>query len=452
VKIKLFRSSTVGIDINGFKILQDPWLTDGEYFGAWSHYPYYDLKSNLDEINSYDIVYISHIHPDHCSDKTMKMIDKDIPIYIHKYHSKFLKIKLERFGFKLIELENGKRHQIAKNVFLNIFAADNCNPELCYKFTGCADLTANDEEGSQQLDTLSVIDDNKNVLMNINDCPFELAKSTFSYIKKQYENIDVLLTAYGGAGPYPQCFENLNLDEKKIAAKNKERQFLNKAINYMEELKPSYYLPFAGTYTLTGSLSKLQNLRGVPSIDFAYNYFDNYFKNHKELKNIKPIKVNTDEIFDLELKEYSKPYEKINLEDYNSYIFKNLKNKQLEYEENPIVSFDEIYELSKTAFLKFVDRKLINNINLKSDIYIKFSNDFIKLSKDNHLEVIKQENFNNNSQYVIYETDPRMLKMLLQGPRYAHWNNAEIGSHLKFYRNPNIFERNIYISMCYFHN
>ena len=32
-------------------------------------------------------------------------------------------------------------------------------------------------------------------------------------------------------------------------------------------------------------------------------------------------------------------------------------------------------------------------------------NDFIKLSNDNHLEVIKQENFNNNSQYVIYETD-----------------------------------------------
>ena len=99
-----------------------------------------------------------------------------------------------------------------------------------------------------------------------------------------------------------------------------------------------------------------------------------------------------------------------------------------------------------------MNRKLINNINLKSDIYIKFSNDFIKLSKDNLLEVVKKENFNKNSQYVIYETDPRMLKMLLQGPKYAHWNNAEIGSHLKFYRNPNIFERNVYTSMSYFHN
>ena len=43
MKLKLYRSATVGIDINGFKILQDPWLTDGEYFGSWSHYPYFDL-------------------------------------------------------------------------------------------------------------------------------------------------------------------------------------------------------------------------------------------------------------------------------------------------------------------------------------------------------------------------------------------------------------------------
>ena len=28
--------------------------------------------------------------------------------------------------------------------------------------------------------------------------------------------------------------------------------------------------------------------------------------------------------------------------------------------------------------------------------------------------------------------DPRLLKRILMGPKYAHWNNAEIGSHLKF--------------------
>ena len=40
MKIKLYRSATVGIHFKDFKILMDPWLTDGEYYGSWSHYPY----------------------------------------------------------------------------------------------------------------------------------------------------------------------------------------------------------------------------------------------------------------------------------------------------------------------------------------------------------------------------------------------------------------------------
>ena len=56
-----------------------------------------------------------------------------------------------------------------------------------------------------------------------------------------------------------------------------------------------------------------------------------------------------------------------------------------------------------------------------------------------------------SKKYVSYETDIRLLKKLLMGPKFAHWNNAEIGSHLKFFRKPDIFERDIYSSMCYFH-
>ena len=95
MEIKLYRSATVGIKINGFKILQDPWLIDGAYYGSWVHYPKFNLDSNLDEINSYNAIYVSHIHPDHCDDETMKKINKNIPIYIHKFHAKFLKAKLE---------------------------------------------------------------------------------------------------------------------------------------------------------------------------------------------------------------------------------------------------------------------------------------------------------------------------------------------------------------------
>ena len=59
MKIKLYRSSTVGLDLKGYKLLMDPWLTDGEYYGSWSHYPFFDLDKSLNEINSYIHSFIS---------------------------------------------------------------------------------------------------------------------------------------------------------------------------------------------------------------------------------------------------------------------------------------------------------------------------------------------------------------------------------------------------------
>ena len=95
---------------------------------------------------------------------------------------------------------------------------------------------------------------------------------------------------------------------------------------------------------------------------------------------------------------------------------------------------------------------LINNVNLKSDIFVKVNGKSLKLGKDKDLLVVKSDEINQKSKkYVRYETDIRLLKRLLMGPRYAHWNNAEIGSHLKFFRKPNTFERDIYSAMVYFH-
>lgn len=449
--IKLYRSSTVGLNLAGYKILMDPWLTDGEYYGAWSHFPYFDFNKNLDEINSYNAIYISHIHPDHCSEETLKKINKNIPIYIHSYHTKFLKLKLQALGFNILELENGKRTQLGKNAYLNIFAADNCNPELCFKFAGCVDLSAKDAH-SQQIDTLSLIDDGKNVLMNVNDCPIELAQSTFNDIKRQYEKINVLLTGYGGAGPYPQCFENLNFDEKLLAGKAKERQFLNQATKYIDEIKPDYYLPFAGTYTLTGKLSNLQNLRGVSSVDNAYNFFENYYASKNLSDKIKPLKLNPESSFDLNTKEFDRDYKKINQSEYDLYIIEKLNKKLLSYEKDELPTFDEIYELSKKAYQKFLDKILINNVNLKSDIFIKVNGKSLMLGLDKNLSVVNTDDIDKKSKkYVRYQTDIKLLKKLLMGPRFAHWNNAEIGSHIKFFRKPNIYERDIYNSICYFH-
>lgn len=449
MKLKLYRSATVGLDFDNFKILTDPWLTDGEHLGSWFHYPKFDFKSHQKELNSYDAIYVSHIHPDHCSSDTLKQIDKKIPIYIHSFHRKFLKGKLEGLGFKVIEIKNGELLKFNKNLSLRVYAADNCNPELCYKFSGCADLTA--KEGSQQVDTLSVFEYNNKVIINVNDCPYDLARSTFNDIKKNYKKIDVLLTGYCGAGPYPQCFDNLEQKEKKHEGAKKEKFFLEQAIRYVDELKPSYILPFAGTYTLAGKLSNLNDLRGNPSIDRAFDYFDEYFSKSKNHKFVKTMRLNPGQSFNLIKDKSDGAYVKRDEKKYAEYIQEVLSNKKLHYENNAYPEFNEILELTKKASEKFLEKKLLNNVKFISDIIFSIEDKFIKVDKaTSAVTLVKKKDLINN--YVIFKIDIRLFELLLKGPRFASWNDAEGGSHVNFYRKPNVFDRGLHQIMKDFHN
>jgi hypothetical protein len=42
MKIKLYQSANVGIEIENFKTFLDVWLIDGEYYGFWFHFPYFE--------------------------------------------------------------------------------------------------------------------------------------------------------------------------------------------------------------------------------------------------------------------------------------------------------------------------------------------------------------------------------------------------------------------------
>ena len=76
MKVKYIYSACLEIDCDGFKILTDPWFTDGAYDGSWYQFP----KINpFDFIEKPDLIYISHIHPDH-------------------YDATFLKSLIAKFG------------------------------------------------------------------------------------------------------------------------------------------------------------------------------------------------------------------------------------------------------------------------------------------------------------------------------------------------------------------
>jgi len=67
-------------------------------------------------------------------------------------------------------------------------------------------------------------------------------------------------------------------------------------------------------------------------------------------------------------------------------------------------------------------------------------------------EIIPQKNIEKFNQFLLIKTDSRLLLRLMRGPQYAHWNNAEIGSHLEFTRKPNIYERGLFYCLNFFHS
>jgi len=448
--MKLIYLSSASVIINHEKtnILCDPWLVDGEFYGSWFHYPSLNFKP--EDFNFVDYIYISHIHPDHLSIKTLSRMNKKIPVIILNYVDKFLKRNIERLGFNVIELEHNKRTHLKDNLYINILAAHYCNPKLCSKLMGCSNVEK--IFGATSLDSMSVIDNGKEVVVNTNDCPFEIAKFSADAIKEYYKNIDFLLVGYSGAGPYPQCFDMLTDQEKNDAAIKKKKQFFNQAESYVNLFQPKFFMPFAGRYTLGGKLADLNDQRGVPELEEAFDYFT--VSSNINQKKHKCIILNAQNNFDISTEIASAPYRKSNLREKINYIKNVLSTIKFDFENKPHVTLEQINRLLPKCYERFENRRKKINYNSDKVILLKIIEDKILVISCNGsgykiIPEVEKKDFKN---FLFIELDDRLLNLLLLGPKFAHWNNAEIGSHLRFYRYPDVFERAQYHCLCYFHS
>jgi UDP-MurNAc hydroxylase len=444
MKIVNVASSSVIVETKNLKILMDPWLVDGEYYGSWYHYP----KIEIDKIDLESIthIYLSHIHPDHFSIKSFELLNRDIPVFIHNYDAKFLKNNIERLGFNVIELDHGLCYKLSEEVNITIFAADNCNPELCNKFLGCSNIESNYK--STQIDSMALISDGQYNLLNTNDCPFELSIGVVDKIMSKYNSIDFLLVGYCGAGPYPQCFNMESADLEK-AKEAKMTQFLESGTRYLEKIKPKFYMPFAGTYVLSGSLVHLNKQRGIPELHEALEFYDNFsFK-----FGSKGVLLNQNQYFDLSTGNQSKVYQIVDYSDRDKYIYETLSKVKFNYQEGDNFSEETILSLVPNAFDRLIKKKGQIGFNTDTKLFIKISenNDLCIDFFNNSYIIVPFDYYKKTHAFVRIDLDNRLLYRLLSGPKFGHWNNAEIGSHLLFERNPNIFERGLYHVLSFFH-
>ena len=431
------QSSTQIINLDGIRVLTDPWLTQGEYYGSWFHFPCFD-ENKITELD-YDYIFVSHIHPDHLSEATFSQLNDDKPVLIFNFPQKFLKRKLEHWGFKVIELSNGECYNLGNSASVTIFAADNCNPELCGRFFGCAPVEV--DYGSTQIDSLALFEVNDFVILNTNDCPIGLAEHCIRENQLHKKQVDLLLVGYAGAGPFPQCFVFSDERAKEEAAASKERKFLEQAVDYVNLIKPKHFAPFAGTYVLGSKFVNLNPYRGVPTVEGACEYISS----HIVADSIGHV-LNQGDSLDLGSgvvvrgQEYSD-------EKYSDFLAR-ISEKSLDYEADDW-NDDELDSLVERAFIRFSEKADLIGFNSETSIVIKSDKIQFIFGFGTPPVIVTDDEVVGN--FVKIDLHHNLLNRLLRGPRYAHWNNAEIGSHLSFERSPDVYERGLYHALCFFH-
>jgi UDP-MurNAc hydroxylase len=98
--------------------------------------------------------------------------------------------------------------------------------------------------------------------------------------------------------------------------------------------------------------------------------------------------------------------------------------------------------------------KMINDINLAKDRLLEKSQKFKIELKTNVFININGEKINilkgsDKERILECSMDSRLLRRILD--RKSHWNNAEIGTHIDFLRNPNKMEPDVHTIMSFFH-
>jgi len=399
---------------DGTKLLCDPWIVDGVFEGSWYHYP--PLKTKLDDIQDVDAIYVSHIHPDHFDDRNFDF-PKNIPLIILNEGPNFLKKNLIKKGFNnFIEIKNDQTVKF-KEFELTIY-----KPFSKHIFE--ESLLGN------LIDSALVLNNDNVTAINFNDNTPD--KESCLFLKNKFKTIDLAMVNYNAAGPYPSCFDNLTKEEKI----NENKRILKRNFDHLCEiipiLKPKSVLPFAGSYVIGGKNYYKNAYLGTTTWDECADYLKDNLNYDSKI-----VTLRENQIYDIKSQKQLEKYQRINLDEMKEYI-QNLKDKKYDYEKDEPPNKDRLLKDINVAAKKLSENVEKFNIKLQSNVFIEIDNENIPIVKGL------------NKDLKLYcKLDLKLLRRILD--RKAHWNNAEVGTHINFKRYPNKMDPDVHTCMSFFH-
>ncbi len=413
MRVKYIYSACIVIETTDCRICCDPWFTQGIYDGSWYQYP--RIADPITAIGEVDLIYVSHIHPDHYDPEFLRALliaNPDCKILVGCENQDFLKTKMRRDGFEPLSVSRHLIGQTEIGIFPNFAHSEvNIDSALAVKSGG-----------------LTVV--------NMNDCPFD-ENQVAAMREFCGGDPDLACLPYAGAGPYPQMYMFENDYELAEAVEKKKNQFIDLFGRYFDNLRPKYAMPFAGLYYLGGALRTKNAYRGVPdSLEVKEKFGDSVVVLEEEYGE---IDLKTDEI----VGRRSRHHDSVTRDRYLS----QFDSVPYPYKLIPDVSDEEIIALLKDAHCKAVKR--IQNLPPRWICFKIPNSKYLCVNSEQPGLVSVVDEVGGFKEREVISIDRRLFHGLLT--KKFHWNNAEIGSHFEFCRVPSSYDQRVYNLLNFLH-
>ncbi|MBT6718827.1 MAG: MBL fold metallo-hydrolase [Nitrospina sp.] len=413
VKITYIYSACVLLETQDVKILCDPWFSDGAYDGSWYHYP--KMENPVETIGRADLIYISHIHPDH-------------------YDPKFLKLYLRKYPETKIIVAPFEKNMLAKRMGIDQIPHEIVSESSIGKTR--FSLLPN-ERAWFDVDSALVLQHDGHSVVNMNDNFF--TRNQIDRIKRIAPSIQIALLPYAGAGPYPHTYYDIGptLIER---ASIKKQQFFDRYLQLRDALEPEATIPFAGKYYLGGNLHHLNPYRGVSDavevsrFDPTAMVLQDGGNAWVDTESLQPSAVRSDLYGVKELETFTL----------------GLSKKPMHYE----VFFEDL----NTSDIPF--EKMLTNAYKKAAKKFTYQEDYwfcLKLHEEWFVMNCNAENptckIERNSPQMTPRSeiyiDLKYLYGLLKG--VFHWGNAEVGSQFMTRRYPDVYNEEVQNYLNFLH-
>lgn len=433
MKVTFIANACAIYESSGFRLVSDPWLTNGAFEGSWCHYP--PVRTTPEELARLtDALYISHIHPDHFDPVSIAPMRKDLPVIVLDHASaNFLHKRLRQLGFTNIVAVRDNEFATVGSYRLTLFA-----PFEGHNFF--------DAKVGNLIDSGLLIDDGVTKVLNCNDnVP---RPGSAAEIARKHGPIDLFQLQYCAAGPYPSCFMHLG-DKDRLQACDKVRErYLRLFVENVKAVRPRFAMPFAGDFVLGGSQWEKNRFLGTLPAILAAERLREECPEHLAvlLGENMTLDVITGEVTGGE-------YPPFQNDAALSYIERELAQMPYPHE----LEHTDAAQLSD--FLTAALPRARDNFGMWQQLF-GYSNDinvYLALG-DGRLfrfnPAISETEFVDAAAtlmqpYLKCTMDPRLLRRILT--RDAHWNNAEGGCHIDFHRVPDVYDPDLHTMLSFLH-